>query len=78
MRRASLKEFRELVYTPRSAPAMATLRARIDAGKIPGGGIEAGRYYVDLDAFDRATNLSNDLEARRQALMKSPVLEGLI
>lgn len=78
MRRASLKEFRELVYTPRSAPAMSTLRARIDAGKIPGGGIEGGRYYVDLDVFDNATNLSADLEAQRQQLMKSPVLQGLI
>lgn len=78
MRLASLKEFRALIYTPRSAPAMSTLRARIEAGKIPGGRIEAGRYYVDLDVFDRATNLSNELEAQRQRLMKSPVLQGLI
>lgn len=78
MRLAGLKEFRELVYTPRSAPAMSTLRARIDAGLIPGGCVIGRRRYVDLDVFDRATNLSADLHAQRQRLMKSPVLQGLI
>lgn len=56
MRLASLKEFRKLVYTPDSAPAMSTLRGRIDAGKIPGGGIEGRTYGVDMQQFRAANN----------------------
>ena len=78
MRLASLKEFRALIYTPDSAPATSTLRARIDAGLIPGGRKDGGRYYVDLDAFDRTTNLMQQLEEKRDRLMKNPVLAGLV
>lgn len=76
MRLANLKEFRRLIYTPDSAPALNTLRANIE--KIPGGQKRHGRYYVDLDTFDRETNLSRELTAKRERLSKSPVLEGLL
>lgn len=78
MRLANLKEFRSLIYTPDSAPSVSTLRGKIIAGKIPGGRVVDGRYYVDLDEFDRENHLVGDLLARRKALMESPELEGLI
>lgn len=78
MRLASLKEFRELVYTPDSAPAMSTLRGRIDRGLIPGGRMDCGRYMVDLDEFERVEKVTAQLEDKRERLAKNPVLEGLI
>jgi hypothetical protein len=38
-----------LIYAPGSEPSIATLRARVSAKKVPGGRIEDGHYYVDLD-----------------------------
>ena len=76
MRLAKLSEFRRLIFTPDSAPKLDTLRAKID--KIPGGTIQAGRYYVDLDEYDRATNLRMGIEAKRAELAKNPLLDGLI
>ncbi len=78
MRLAKLSEFRGLIYAPGSAPAMRTLRGWIDAGKIPGGTIHAGRYYVDLDEFDRATNLRASVAAKLAELEKDPLLDGLL
>ena len=76
MRLAKLSEFRRLVYTPQSAPHIDTLRARI--GEIPGGRVELGRYYVDLDEYDRVTSLRQSIDHARAALAKDPLLEGLI
>ena len=76
MRLAKLSEFRQTFYTPTSAPALSTLRANIE--KIPGGRKVGGRYYIDLDEYDRATHLSETLEARRKQLKNSSALEGLI
>lgn len=78
MRLAKLSEFRRLIYAPGSAPKMQTLRRWIDAGKIPGGTIHVGRYYVDLDEFDRATNLRAGIAARLAELEKDPLLDGLL
>jgi hypothetical protein len=79
MRLCKLKQFRSLVYAFGSEPTVRTLRAHIDAGKIPGGRREhSGLYYVDLDEYDRATRLTANLEEKRQRLAKSPELEGLI
>jgi hypothetical protein len=77
MRLASLQEFRSLIYTPSSAPALNTLRARIKAGRIAGGKIEAGRYYVDLDEYDRANNLRDGVDNKLKRLSANPVLQGL-
>lgn len=76
MKLAKLSEFRQMMYTPKSAPSIKTLRSRIDAGKLPGGLIDSGHYYVDLDEYSRATNLQKNLEARRQDLEKK--LTGLV
>lgn len=76
MRLASLKEFRSLVYSPDSAPTIDTLRARLD--KIPGGRRDGKRCYVDLDEYDRATNLSAQVMAKRDRLAKNPALKGLL
>lgn len=78
MRLATLKAFRSLVYAPGSAPSARTLRKRIDAGHISGGRIEAGRYYVDLDEYDRHTSLRAGVAARLAELEKSPRLKDLL
>src|SRR5690606_3943267 len=71
---AKLSEFRRLLYTPDSAPALSTLRARIN--EIPGGMVLAGHYYVDLDEFDRVTKLRQKIDERRAELRAHPLLEG--
>lgn len=79
MRLANLKEYRSLVYSPDSAPTLATLRRNIR--KIPGGRVIDGppkRYYVDLDVLDKETRLSAQIEDRLTQLRKSPELEGLL
>lgn len=78
MRLANLEEFRRMVYTEASAPCLNTLRTRIKANEIAGGKRDGRRYYVDLDEFDRAHNLSKQLAERRADLLKSSKLEGLV
>lgn len=79
MRLASLNEFRRLVYTPESAPAIKTLRARIRAGKLAGGRLdEDGHYYVDLDAYDRQHNLRAGILEKVRQLEADPLLAGLL
>jgi hypothetical protein len=70
VRLAKLSEFRRLVYSPGSAPHLDTLRAHI--ADIPGGRIEFGRYYVDLDEYDRQTNMRQATDTRRAQLSKDP------
>jgi hypothetical protein len=76
MRLAKLTEFRKLVYSPNSAPCLNSLRSRIS--RIPGGTILDGRYYVDLDEFDRANGLRSGIADQQQTLAKNSLLEGLI
>ena len=78
MRLSKLSEFRRLMYTPDSAPTLPTLRARINKGTVPGGVVVGGRYYVDLDEFDRVTDYRRRLQAEIAELEKSPLLEGLV
>ena len=78
MRLAKLSEFRALIYTPASAPAESTLRRRIERGRIPGGRVEEGHYYVDLDEYNRATNLRANLTAQQAELARHPLLQGLV
>ena len=78
MRLAKLTEFRRMVFTPESAPSVRTLRVQIDQDKIPGGMMQGGRYYVDLDAYDLATNMRAGLLARQRELTSNPLLEGLL
>lgn len=79
MRLSNLSEFRELFYSPGSRPKLSTLRKRIDLNKIPGGIKQAGRYYVDLDAFNAANDVLNNLQAQQsQLVVKSPWLRDLL
>ena len=78
MRLARLSEFRRIHYTPGSAPTPATLRAWIDKGRLPGGVVQNGRYYVDLDEFERATQARRGLADAQAQLEKNPLLEGLV
>lgn len=79
MRLCKLKEFRGLIYAMGSEPSIGTLRMHIDKKLIPGGRREpTGRYYVDLDEYNRATQLYATLEAEHRRLSASPDLEGLI
>ena len=76
MRLATLAEYRRMVYAEGSAPALKTLRLRIK--DIPGGRIELGRYYVDLDANDEVNELARANSSRIQTLRADPRLKGLV
>jgi hypothetical protein len=76
VRLATLAEYRRLVYAEGSAPTLNTLRRRIK--DIPGGRIELGRYYVDLDAYDRVNHVRRDIDETRERLRNNPLLKGLI
>lgn len=78
MRLAKLPEFRQLIFTQASAPAASTLRRQIDQRQIPGGMRQGRTYYVDLDEFDRVTNLRKRLAAEQAELAKNPLLAGLL
>lgn len=77
MRLAKLSKFRQMVYVDGSAPTLNTLRSLIRRNAIPGGQIQHGRYYVDLDANDQATKLRGDLAARQAQIAKDPDMAGL-
>lgn len=76
MRLMSLRAFRAMVYCPDSAPSLRTLRERID--DIPGGCVQLGRYYVDMDVYDAQGHLRRQTEQAIAALRQDPVLEGLL
>ena len=78
MRLAKLSKFRDLIYAEGSAPSLNTLRARIVAGQIPGGKVDGGHYYVDLDEFDRATHLRARIAAEQAELARDPELASLL
>ncbi|MGH8269064.1 MAG: hypothetical protein ACRES1_03305 [Steroidobacteraceae bacterium] len=78
MRLAKISEFRRLMYAAGSAPQLATLRARIRQRRIPGGMVQGNQYYVDLDEFDRQTNLRQRVAAEASELARHPVLHGLV
>jgi len=76
MRLATLAEYRRTVYTEGSAPSMGMLRRHIR--NIPGGRVELGRYYVDLDENERANRVLSEIDENRERFKKDPLLEGLI
>lgn len=78
MRLAKLSEYRRIIYTLESAPTFHTLRSHIDAGKIPGGQVLHGRYFVDMDELDKATNLRANIIAQQKAIASHPLMEGLV
>ncbi len=77
MRLAKLSKFREMVYAEGSAPSLNTLRTRINNQQIPGGRVEHGHYYVDLDEFDRQTHYRERLAAEQKELAANPLVAGL-
>lgn len=78
MRLTKLREFAKNFYTEGSRPAESTLRRHVDLGLIPGGQKVAGRYYVDLDEYSRATNLRAQLAEQQAQLARNPLLAGLV
>jgi hypothetical protein len=76
MRLATLAEYRRLVYAEGSAPTLNTLRRRIN--DIPGGRIELGRYFVDMDENDRQRGIKNPTAKRIAELRASPLLKNLL
>lgn len=78
MRLAKLNAFRRLVYAEGSAPSLNTLRDWIRDGKLPGGTIQQDRFWVDLDAYDRATGLRDGIETKRRDLGASLAKAGLM
>lgn len=76
MRLATLAEYRRLVYAEGSGPALNTLRKRIK--DIPGGRMELGRYYVDLDENERQRGIKNPTAKRIAELRASPLLKNLL
>jgi hypothetical protein len=76
MRLAKLSEFRRLVFTPESAPALKTLRKHFDS--LPGATMLHGEFYIDLDEFDRVHGLSRGIAAKQAELAKNPLLKGLV
>lgn len=85
MRLMKLAAFRKLIFTPDSAPALATLRAQIDRNALPGGQKIDGHYHVDVDEFDAAFNHGAQRRDERSRLgreldelARNPLLEGLL
>jgi hypothetical protein len=64
------------VYAEGSGPALNTLRKRIK--DIPGGRMELGRYYVDLDENERQRGIKNPTAKRIAELRASPLLKNLL
>jgi len=75
---AKLSEYRLIRYTAASAPKLATLRKKIDQGKIPGGQKIDGRYFVDLDVLGDQDRLYEQLIAGERAAAANPLLRGLV
>jgi hypothetical protein len=76
MRLATLAEYARLVYAEGSAPTLKTLRLRIR--DIPGGRVELGRYYVDLDANDEANHLIKGAQSKLDRVKSDPRFKGMI
>lgn len=77
MRLITPNQYREMLFAEGSAPCLRTVRAQIRTGKLPGQVI-GGLYYVDLDEFERQTNLRASLRAREAQLMSDPQLAELL
>jgi hypothetical protein len=76
MRLATLAEYRRMVYAEGSEPTLKLLRRRIK--EIPGGRVELGRYYVDLDANAEVNLIATANKSRISTLRADPRLKGLI
>lgn len=77
MRLATLAVYRDMVYVDGCAPTLVTLRKRVKSKAIPGGRIEAGRYYVDLDENDRVNNLAGSIQSRLDELLNDPLIKAM-
>ena len=77
MRLAKLSKFREMVYAEGSAPSLNTLRTRINSKQIPGGRVDCGKYYVDMDEYSSATGLRDRLASEQEELARNPLVAGL-
>jgi hypothetical protein len=78
MKLITLEKYRDLVYAPGSAPTLSTLRRQVKDARILGGRKQVGRYYVDLDANERLTEMAKSNTKRLDELRSDPRLKGLI
>jgi hypothetical protein len=76
MRLIKLSKFRALICAPGGGPTVRTLRKQIH--QIPGGRVELGRYWVDLDEYDRVHDLRGQLARREKELAEDPRVAGLL
>ncbi len=75
MRLMKIEAWRDLVYAPGSEPHLATLRRRIQRGKLHGGLCdENGFYYVDMDKSEAADTILR----KRDDTRANPLLKGLL
>jgi hypothetical protein len=75
MRLATLAKYRRLVYAEGSEPTLQTLRRRIN--QIPGGRVELGRYFVDLDVNERAQSAARDAQLRLAEILNDPLIKAM-
>lgn len=78
MKLVKIREFKAMVFSECSAPSDSTLRRQIETGQIPGGTKHGSLYYVDMDEYNRATNLRANLAAQQAQLAQDPRLSGLL
>jgi hypothetical protein len=75
MKLATLSTYRRLVYAEGSGPTLKTLRLRIK--DIPGGRVELGRYFVDLDVNDRVNRIARAAQSRLDEIMNDPLIKAM-
>jgi hypothetical protein len=78
MRKIKIADFRTKFYVEGSGPSLSALRVYIRANKLPGGLIEYGHYYVDLDEYEVGYNLRTDMIRQLVEASRNPRLKGLI
>lgn len=64
-----------MVYAEGCAPTLKTLRLRIK--DIPGGRVELGRYFVDLDVNDRVNRIARAAQSRLDEIMNDPLIKAM-
>lgn len=73
MKLIALTEFRDVCLVGERKPDLRTLRIWTKAGKLPGGKVIAGNYFVDLDQLEAPTGneLADKVAAANEALAKA-------
>ena len=75
MRLATLQTYQQMFFAPGCAPSISTIRRR--GAQTPGFTVVGGKAYIDLDEFERQTQVRAALAAREQQLAADPRLADL-